>query len=232
MSRHASRTTSTRKAEETRQRVLEAALALFAERGFEATTMRDVASRAGLATGAAYYYFASKEELILEFYRESATESEAATREALASAAGDLKSRVAAVIEQKFAQFLPHRRSLGALFRTAADPDSAISPFGERTRDVRESAIGLFREALAASRTKVPADLESHLPRLLWLYQMGLILFWIYDKSEGQTRTKRLTDRSLDLVVGLIRIARFPLMKPVRRAVVETLESIEDTSNP
>jgi AcrR family transcriptional regulator len=225
MSRHARRTTTTRKAEETRQRVLEAALALFAERGFEATTMRDVASRAGLATGAAYYYFASKEELILEFYRESAIQSEAATREALA-AAGDLKSRIAAVVEQKFAQFLPYRRSLGALFRTAADPESAISPFGDRTRDVRESAINLFREALAASRTKVPADLEPHLPRLLWLYQMGLILFWIYDGSEGQSRTRRLTDRSLDLVVGLIRIARFPLMRPIRRAVVETLEAV------
>jgi AcrR family transcriptional regulator len=203
------------------------ALPHFAAGGFEATTMRDVAARAGLATGAAYYYFASKEELILEFYRESAAEAEGSARGAIA-AAGDLKSRVAAVIDHKFEQFAPYRRSLGALFRTAANPESPISPFGDETRDVRESAIGLFREALAASGTKVPPDLAPHLPRLLWLYQMGLILFWIYDRSEDQARTKRLTDRSLDLVVGLIRIARFPLMKPVRRAVVQTLESLED----
>lgn len=226
MSRHAGRAATTRKAEETRQRVLEAALALFAERGFEETTMRDVARRAGLATGAAYYYFASKEELIHEFYRGSAVEADEGVR-ALLSERADLKSRIAAVLTYKFEQFAPYRASLGSLFRSAADPRSAISPFGDATRDVRESAIDLFRQALAGSKVKVPKDLEPHLPRLLWLYQMGLILFWIYDQSEGQARTARLQDRSLDLVVGLIRIARFPLLGPVRKAVVEMLEAVE-----
>ena len=54
----------TAKAEETRNRILDAALRLFRERGFAQTTMRDVATEAGVATGAAYYYFRSKEELV------------------------------------------------------------------------------------------------------------------------------------------------------------------------
>jgi AcrR family transcriptional regulator len=217
---------ATAKAEATRRRVLEAALALFAERGFEETTMRDVARRAGLATGAAYYYFASKEELILEFYRESMSATDDRARTLVASPGGDLKSRLAGLLELRFEHFAPHRASLGALFRSAADPASPISPFGERTRAIREAAIDLFRQALASSTTRPPKDIAPHLPRLLWLYQMGLILFWIYDRSEDQARTKRLMDRSLDLVVGLIRISKFPLMRPLRKAVVEMLAAV------
>ena len=55
----------TPKAEETRRRILAAALDLFQERGFAETTMRDIARNAGVATGAAYYYFPSKEHLFL-----------------------------------------------------------------------------------------------------------------------------------------------------------------------
>jgi hypothetical protein len=58
--------------------------------------------------------------------------------------------------------------------------------------------------------------LQPHLPRVLWLYQMGLILFWIHDRSAGQKRTRALVERSLDIVVRLIKLAGFPLMRPVR----------------
>ena len=56
------------KGEATRQHVLETALKLFRRRGFERTTMRDIAERAGLSLGAAYHYFRSKDELVVAYY--------------------------------------------------------------------------------------------------------------------------------------------------------------------
>ena len=61
-------TTKTTKGAETRARILEAALALFREKGYDATTMRGVAERAGVSLGNAYYYFESKEHLLHAFY--------------------------------------------------------------------------------------------------------------------------------------------------------------------
>ncbi|MFN8644640.1 MAG: CerR family C-terminal domain-containing protein [Candidatus Binatia bacterium] len=55
--------------QETRQRVLDAAGALFAERGFHGTTARDIAERAGVNLAAAHYHFGSKEQLYLEVLR-------------------------------------------------------------------------------------------------------------------------------------------------------------------
>ena len=52
----------------TKQRIVEAALRLFEERGYERTTMRAVAAEAGVSLGSAYYYFDSKEHLVQGFY--------------------------------------------------------------------------------------------------------------------------------------------------------------------
>jgi AcrR family transcriptional regulator len=63
--------TSSPKSEATRARILQAALRVFRERGFHDATMREVAAAAGVAVGAAYYYFDSKNALVMAFYDES-----------------------------------------------------------------------------------------------------------------------------------------------------------------
>ena len=65
-----------------------------------------------------------------------------------------------------------------------------------------------------------------YLPRVLWLFQMGLILFWVYDTSPDQTRTKNLVERSVRIVINLIRFSTLPLMRPVRKQAVELLLSV------
>jgi AcrR family transcriptional regulator len=219
-----SRTTT--KAEETRERILDTALRLFREKGFDDTTMRDIASEAGVATGAAYYYFHSKEDLVMGFYRRTAEEA----REILPPAidqSRDLRRRLRAIIETKFEQFEDHRRLMIALVRIGIDPAHPLSPFGRDTEPMREESIESFREAIRGSNTRIPKDLEADLPRLLWLYQMGLILFWMFDESPGQKRTQTLVDGTLDLIVRLIQIASLPLMGPLRKKVVALLRAIE-----
>jgi len=56
------------KGETTRQQILDTALRLFRERGFDEATMRDIASEAGVSLGNAYYYFPSKEAIVLAYY--------------------------------------------------------------------------------------------------------------------------------------------------------------------
>ncbi|MSV33028.1 MAG: hypothetical protein EXQ57_10970 [Bryobacterales bacterium] len=76
----------------------------------------------------------------------------------------------------------------------AADPSNPLSPFAPESRAVREQDLAQFTRALAETDISIPADRVAHMPKLLWLYQMGLILFWIYDRSEGQARTMRLLE--------------------------------------
>lgn len=215
----------TAKADETRNRILDAALRLFRERGFAETTMRDVAAAAGVATGAAYYYFRSKEELVLAFYVRTDQEAAATFEEAIA-ASKRLEKRIRGLLEAKFAQFQEHRALLTALLKAGVDPRDRLSPFGSETADVREENIAWYARALEGSDVKVPRDLAPHVPRLLWMYHMGLIYFWITDESPRQQRTQRLVDATLDLVVQLLKASSLPLMGPLRKRALKVLDAI------
>src|SRR6266704_1512821 len=141
---------ATAKAEETRERILDAALKLFRERGFDETTMRDIAAEAGVATGAAYYYFRSKEEMVMAFYVRTAEEAREKWPEVIGRSR-DLRKRLRAIIDFKFEQFAKHRRLLVALSRIGIDPAHPLSPFGKETEPMREESIDAFRMALDGS---------------------------------------------------------------------------------
>lgn len=125
----------------------------------------------------------------------------------------------------EFQYFEPNRRLLGAL-SSHVDPEHRLSPFSEQTREMRERDMKFFERALEGSRIKVSTELGRHLPRILWMYQMGLILFWIYDRSPAQSRTRLLVEKSLGIVVRLIKVSEFPLLRPVRRMVVDLVETV------
>jgi len=218
---------TTPKAEETRERIVDAALALFRDKGFDETTMRDIASAAGVATGAAYYYFRSKEELVMAFYSRTAEEARTLLPPAV-ERSKDLRKRLRAVLDVKFEQFAEHRRLLIAIVRIGIDPLHPLSPFGRETQPMREESIDTFRAAIDGSNTKIPKDLHDDLPRLLWMYQMGLILFWMFDQSKDQRRTRLLVDGTLDLMIRLIQLGSLPLMGPLRKKLVGLLRAIEE----
>jgi len=219
------KTRPTPRAEDTRRRIYEAALKLFREKGFEQTTMRDIAAKAGVALGAAYYYFSAKEAIVLAFYQEMQESSQETILEAMAGHK-KLKDRLRCVMEKRLELLAPNRKFCDALFRHAPDTADPLSPFSAETRPIRERAIEHLRVALEGSDVKVPADLQSQLPYLLWLYQMAIILFWLYDRSPQQERTRKLMEKSLGLVVNLLRLSGMPLMKPLRKTVLELVETV------
>ncbi len=41
----------------------------------------------------------------------------------------------------------------------------------------------------------MPAELAGILPELMWLSQMGLVLYWVLDSSQDRERSRRLAER-------------------------------------
>jgi AcrR family transcriptional regulator len=215
---------TTPKSEETRARILEAALATFRERGFERATMREIAQTAKVATGAAYYYFDSKEAIVMAFYRRAQEELRPEVERALA-ASRTLEAGVRAIIAGKLRYFGPNRALLGAL-SAHTDPAHPLSPFSEETRAVREEDVAGFARAVEASSVRLPKQIAPYLPRLLWLYQMGIILFWVYDSSPGQQRTGVLLEKSLKMITLTLRLAGLPFLRPMHRLAAELLQAV------
>jgi AcrR family transcriptional regulator len=215
------------KSEETRARILSAALDSFRERGFEAATMRDIAEAAGVATGAAYYYFPSKDAIVMDYYRRSCEEMQPKIEKALGDASG-LEELLRELIRVKLAHFAPNRGVLRALLRNGADPQHPLSPFSPETREIREIDVAWFRRILTEGGVRIPKDLLVQLPHVLWFFQMGVIFFWVIDESRHQTRTERLLNLATKCAVSLIRISGLPLMRPVRKVALELVAIVQD----
>src|SRR5271155_1146515 len=71
-----------------RGHLLDAAAKLFAERGFHATSMRDIAKAVGMLSGSIYYHFESKDEMLLAVYEQGVERMAQGVDEAMVLEAG------------------------------------------------------------------------------------------------------------------------------------------------
>lgn len=211
----------TAKGEQTRTAIFETALELFRDRGFDNTTMQEIAAAAGVAKSAAYYYFPSKEAIVTAYYEAIQAEQERLCAEVFARTE-DLRSRLEAALMTKFDLAQNDRKLLGIIFRYAGEPLHPLSCLGEATQEIRHRAMRSFSEALLTER--LPKDLEQLLPLALWSLQMGLLVLFLYDSTKGQVRTRKLAAGALSLTQKLLTLAKLPLLKPVRIRLLKLLE--------
>ncbi|MEI7033109.1 TetR/AcrR family transcriptional regulator [Streptomyces pratensis] len=206
------------KSEQTRTLILETALRLFAERGYDRTTMRAIAQEAGVSVGNAYYYFSSKEHLVQGFYDRIAAEHAAAVRPVL-EGDGDLAVRIRGVLLGWLDVAEPYHRFAAQFFKNAADPQSPLSPFSEDSAAAREAAISIHERCVAGADVTGDPALAPLLPQVMWLMQMGLVLFWVYDRTEGAEKSRRLVERVAPIAARAIALSRFRVLRPLVRQV-------------
>jgi AcrR family transcriptional regulator len=215
--------------EQTRQVILETALRLFQERGYAETTMRAIAKEAGVAVGNAYYYFDSKEHLIQGFYDRSQAEVRARADEILASET-DFAARLRGVLHAGIDVNASYHSFAATFFKTAAEPTSPLSPFSRESSPAREAAIAVFRDVVDGSSAKLDPELRKELPELLWLAYMGVVLFWVHDRSPDQRRTRRLIDGVVPLIDRLVSLSRLRVLRPALRQVLALIDSVRSDS--
>jgi len=215
----------TARAEQTRTAIVEAAMRLFRERGYDASTMRAIASAAGVSTGNAYYYFDSKEDLIQEFYLRSHAEHAAACRDLL-ERNGEFAARLRGTVRSLIDVLNPYHAFAATFYKNAAEPTSPLSPFSKESSAARDASIALYGAVVAGSSARIDRELQAELPELLWLYSLGIVLFWVYDTSPGRARTYRLIDATVPLVDRLVSLARMPVLRGTARELVAIIADL------
>jgi AcrR family transcriptional regulator len=210
---------------QTRQLIVDTAVRLFAERGYEQTTMRLVAAEAGVSLGSAYYYYDSKEHLVEAFYERLQTDIWAAAIPRLSGVTG-FTERLKLVLHTAVDTMTPYHSFAGKLIQTATDPASPVSPFSPESSVAREASIGLFRDVVGGAKVKLDDRLRDELPELLWLAHMGITLYWVHDTSPGQAKTRLLIDRATPLVGRLVELTRLPVLRSVTHEVLELVRAL------
>ena len=211
-----SKSRMTPKSIRTRQKILDAALLLFTEKGYEKATMRQIAAQANMAPGSIYHHFPTKEHIVQAFYDLLHDDHAEACIGILASEIR-LERRLHEVICKKIELAEPFKKVSGVLFRVASDPKNPLSPFSAQSSPTRNKSLALFRQLVSGSSAKLPDDVRVILADYLWLYQMGIILYWVHDTSENSQKTFRLIDRTVKLIQTLVELSSLPLIAPFRK---------------
>jgi AcrR family transcriptional regulator len=215
----------TPRSEATRTRIVEAALRLFLENGYARTTMRAIAKEAGVSVGNAYYYFKSKEELVQGFY-DTIAELHRRQSAAILATEKEFAPRLRLVLLGWLDLAAPYHEFGKQFFVNAADPGSPLSPFSPESSPARDAQTAIYREVVDGSTAKIDPQLRADLPELIWLYHMGVVLFWVHDRSPGCRRTRMLIERTVPLVDKVVALSRLRVLRPVTREVADLIKDL------
>lgn len=144
---------------ETRNTILDAGAALFAEQGFEETTTHQISSRAGVSVGTLYRYFEDKEAIIKELYTRDIADRRRRILKAVGSLGSnghDIRQMVRQAIAQAFAVYAKRPR----LRRVLAEQSRRIDELAEVRRSHEAEAHHAVRQLLATSSTVRASDLD------------------------------------------------------------------------
>jgi AcrR family transcriptional regulator len=200
------------KSDDTRAKITETAIASFRERGYDQTTIRLIADEANISVGNAYYYFPTKNHLVQELYLRVQGDHRERVAKEFASTT-DIAKRLEIALLTGLDALAPYHDSAPGFLAAAISPDSAVSPFGADAAAPREMAIEVFRRVVDGSTNTIPAALKRQLPELLWMAYMGLTLFWVYDNSPVQAKSRKLATRASRLFGTVLPLARLPFAR-------------------
>jgi AcrR family transcriptional regulator len=184
-----------------RDRVMRAAVRLFAEKGFEATTVREIVEEAGVTKGGLYHYFESKDDLLLEIYT-AMLRMQAQRMRTIAESDLPLPERLHAIIADVVTTSIADLDAATVFFQSfpLLEKPKQIQVRAERRR-YHERVRALVEEGQRAGifRGDVPADLVIN-------YHYGAIhRLHMWYHAEGELSGEQVGEHFANLMLRSLR---------------------------
>jgi TetR/AcrR family transcriptional regulator, cholesterol catabolism regulator len=156
-----------------RVQLLDAAARMFCQRGFHATSMRDIAKAVDMLSGSIYYHFNSKQEMLLAVYAEGARRIGELVDAAIARETDPWKRLEAASAAHLNALSITHRDYAQVMIRTLPQEADGI---GAQLRDIRRDYEARFRALVDG--LPLPPDVDRHYLRLMLIGALNWSHVW------------------------------------------------------
>jgi len=194
----------------TSKKILDVAQKLFAERGYEATTTRDIARTAHIATGTLFNYFPTKEAIVealvseacckagMEFTAKCDPGVTSKASRARPTDSQSLEEDLFAHIALLLRKFKPLRKYFSSILETALSP--AITEQRTTSSIMRGAHLEIVEAIVERhGHSEALSTLALH---LYWTLYVGVLAFWVTDTSPRQEDTLALLDQSMAMFVA------------------------------
>ena len=192
--------------ERTKQKILAAALKLFAQHGLHGTTTKEICQKAGIAEGTLFNYFKTKEDLALYFFQKETYDLEEWFHTETRLQRAPLPEKLFAIIHRQLEYIAPYEDFIGAVFFRSLQPNSKLGPLSLESQELRLRYLRFIRDVLAGAEEK------KEIPRVgvlgacaVGLFYLGIVTHWLHDRSPRKQKTLALLDRSLHLATNVLR---------------------------
>ncbi len=194
------------KKEQTKERILAAALELFGAKGLARTTTKAISKKAGIAEGTLFNYFKTKEDLALYFFQKETNDLIKWFNAQKRMEKAPLAERLFAIIHRQLEYLTPYEDFIGAVFFRSLQANSKLSPLSFDSQELRLKYLRFIRDILAQAEEKKEIPPVGELGAYaLGLFYIGMVLHWLHDTSGGKQKTLALLDRSLSLATQLLK---------------------------
>jgi TetR/AcrR family transcriptional regulator, cholesterol catabolism regulator len=170
----------TQRPDNRRVQLLDAAARLFCQRGFHATSMRDIAKSVDMLSGSIYYHFESKQDMLLAVYAEGARRIGELVDSATARETDPWTRLEAASAAHLNALSITHRDYAQVMIRTLPQEADGI---GARLREIRRDYEAKFRRLIDA--LPLPPDVDRHYLRLMLIGALNWSHVWYKPGGDG-----------------------------------------------
>ncbi|MGI5128163.1 TetR/AcrR family transcriptional regulator [Pseudonocardia sp. CA-107938] len=188
---------------ERRQALVQIAAELFAERGFKATTVREIGDAAGVLSGSLYYHFDSK-EMIVDEILSSYLDSLLASYREIVERDSDPETRLRDLVEAAFVSLGPHRAAITVLQneRNYLSQLPRFAYLAKADNDVRRLWIKVIEDGIAAGVFR--ADLD---PTIIYRFLRDSV--WVavrWFTPTGRLTATQLADQYLTLMLDGLKV--------------------------
>jgi len=196
---------SREKQEETRRQIIQVAVDIFTQNGFDSTTMKQIAREVGIGDATIYKYFSNKDKLIFAYYGLKAEESiqEFLAEEELEDYS--LQEKLQLLIDIYLGNLLPDREfvseSIQMIMRSPSILFKDVTP-------IREEFVGVINDLLVESENKgeiSKTPFTSSIAKLANEFILATLLYWVKDDSDEFSDTTQMVDMSLALGFEILR---------------------------
>jgi AcrR family transcriptional regulator len=195
--------------EERRVAILDSALAVFAQRGYHASSIDDIAREGGVSKALIYEHFASKQDLYAELLEQHAGELFSALAEAISDAGTSASARLAVGFDAFYRFVEEHRVAWRMLFREATDPE-AVAVLDRIFAEVTSFVAGVIAEDPGSRRGEDDQATREHGIQVIAQLLVGAVQSlanWWADHQE--LPRERIVEMTMDFAwLGLQRLSR------------------------